>query len=84
MKQIVEETKANGKKQYRVLTDRCFFGLFHCKWRTDKYTECWGEVTWKKDAVFSTLKEAQEYVYGSEIVNGENVVSRKIIDYGKE
>ena len=42
------------------------------------------EHTWKEDAIFNTLKEAQEHVYGSEIVNGENVVSRKIIDYGKE
>ena len=83
MKQIVEETKANGKKQYRVLTDRCFFGLFHCKWKTDKKTESCMEHTWKEDAIFNTLKEAQEHVYGRETVNGENVVSRKIVDYGR-
>lgn len=57
MKRIVEETLENGEKQYRVETDRRFFGLIKTNWHTDSVylgypydTTC--------NAVFGTLREA--------------------------
>lgn len=76
MKQIVEETLGNGAKQWRVMTDRCFFDLFHCKWRTDYYKEYCYETSFRVPAVFTTLKEAEEFVYGKP---EDKVVERRVL-----
>lgn len=61
MKRIVKETLKNGEIQYRVETNRMFFGLIPCEW----YTCLTWYVTAKYceyvpcDAIFNTLREAQ-------------------------
>lgn len=76
MKQIIEETLENGEKRWRVMTDRCFFGLFRCKWKTDK-KEVWDmSGPYKTDAVFYNLKEAEDFVYGTP---KDKVVERRVL-----
>lgn len=73
-KRIVEETLENGEKQYRVETDRWFFGLLKCDWYTDSVylgypydTTC--------NAVFGTLREAQIHCG----INPNPVIKREVI-----
>ena len=78
MKQIIEETLGDGGKQWRVVTDRCFFGLFHRKWRTDSYPH-YAEYV-RIPAVFKTLEEAENFVYGKP----ENkVIERRVLPQKK-
>ena len=74
MKRIVEETLENGEKQYRVETDRRFFGLIKTNWHTDTVylgypydTTC--------NAVFCTLREAQIHCG----INPNPVIKREVI-----
>ena len=78
MKQIVEETKANGTKQYRVITNNHIFGLFKDKWRTDTYKAVYPGCTMTFDAVFKTLEEAETHVYGKP--KSEEIVKRRVIE----
>ena len=78
MKRIVEETLANGEKQYRVETNKRFFGLITCNWYTDTYyvgePGC-GSIF---DAVFGTLAEAEIHAFGK--CKSREVISRKVIE----
>lgn len=60
MKRIIKETLQNGKVQYRVESNRMFFGLIPCGWYTcsTMYISNSG-VEVSCDAVFDTLREAQ-------------------------
>lgn len=71
-KRIVEETLQNGKKQFKVETDRNFFG-FKTKWHVCTYTilSVYGDSVCK--AIFPTLEEAQKYI-GVELVSKKKVV----------
>lgn len=60
-KRIIEETLSDGKVQYRVETNRTFFGLIKTDWHTDSYTVDLGTYSFEKYAVFATLGDAQEY-----------------------
>jgi len=79
MKRIVEETLANGEKQYRVETNKRFFGLITCNWYTDNYYV--GEpgcFFTNYDAVFGSLDEAELYAFGE--CKSREVVERKVIE----
>lgn len=78
MKRIVEEALANGKKQYRVQSNKRFFGLISCDWYTIDTPVgsigCGAMVP----AVFNNLETAQRVAFGKS--SGEIVVETKIID----
>ncbi len=78
MKRIVEETLANGEKQYRVETNKRFFGLIICNWYTDTYYVGEPDCRYNVDAVFGTLDEAEIYAYGK--LKSREVVERKVIE----
>lgn len=71
-KRIVEETLENGKTQFKVETNRSFFG-FKTKWHVCTYTSLsvYGDSVCK--AIFPTLEEAQNYI-GVELVSKKKVV----------
>lgn len=74
MKRIVEETLENGEKQYRVETDRTFFGLIKTNWHADSiYLGYPYDITCA--AVFGTLREAQVHCG----INPNPVKERKIL-----
>jgi hypothetical protein len=77
MKRIVEETLADGTKQYRVEKNTKFFGLIKTDWHTDSYYcgDPGYEATF--DAVFNTLDEAERFVYGKP--KSKEIVNRKIL-----
>lgn len=76
MKRIIKETLDNGDIQYRVETNRCFFGLFKCKWHTDTCIHFYGDIEIRCAAVFNTLREAQIYCG----IDPNPVVKRQIIE----
>lgn len=78
MKRIVEETLANGKKQYRVETNKRFFGLITCNWYTDTYYYGEPGVCATLDAVFGTLEEAEIHAFGKR--KSDKIIDRKIIE----
>lgn len=71
-KRIVEETLENGKTQFKVETNRNFFG-FKTKWHvcTTTISTVYGDSVYK--AIFPTLEEAQSYI-GVELVSKKKVV----------
>ena len=78
MKRIVEETLANGEKQYRVETNKRFFGLITCNWYTDSYYIGEPGVEAHVDAVFGSLDEAEIFAFGK--CKSREVVERKVIE----
>lgn len=78
MKRIVEETLANGEKQYRVETNKCFFGLITCNWYTDTYYAGNYEYGFNTDSVFRTLDEAEIHAFGK--CKSREVINRKVIE----
>ena len=70
-KRIVEETLQNGKKQFKVETNRRFG--FKTKWHvcTTTISTVYGDSVYK--AIFPTLEEAQSYI-GVELVSKKKVV----------
>lgn len=76
MRQIIEETLGDGSKQWRVVTDRCFFGLFHCKWRTEYYQLPYYVEYVRIPAVFKTLEAAEIFVYGKP---EDKVIERRVL-----
>ena len=76
MKRIVEETLADGTKQYRVEKNTTFFGLIKCNWHTDTYYV--GDM-WDVElpAVFDSLEAAESHVYGKP--KSKEVIKRRII-----
>ena len=79
MKRIVEETLANGKKQYRVEKNTRFFGLIERNWYTDTYFIGEPGAGTHVDAVFDTLDEAEIFVFGKP--KSKEIVNRKVIVY---
>ena len=78
MKRIVEETLANGEKQFRVEKNTCFFGLIKCEWYTDtKPVGLMGEFS--AEAIFNNIEDAEIFVFGNP--KSKEVVKRKIIEY---
>jgi hypothetical protein len=77
MKRIVEETLANGKKQYRVQSNKRFFGLISCDWYTIDIPV--GGIGWDAmvPAVVNNLEFAQRIAFGK--TSGEKVIETKII-----
>ena len=61
MKRIVKETLSNSEVQYRVQSNKRFFGLITCKWYTVDFfwnpTSSYDLIRCK--AVFKTLEEAK-------------------------
>lgn len=79
MKRIVEETLANGEKQYRVEKNTHFFGLIKGNWYTDTYYIREPGVAVHVDAVFDTLDEAEIFVFGKP--KSKNIINRRVITY---
>lgn len=75
MRRIVEETLSNGCKQYRVESNRRFFGLLKCNWYTETVTIPYGLGDIRCEAVFNTLREAQIHCG----MDPNPVINRKII-----
>ena len=73
MRRIVEEILSNGERQYRVESNRRFFGLFKCKWYTETIPYDYGDV--HCEAVFKTLREAQIHCG----IDPNPVIKRKIV-----
>lgn len=71
-KRIVEETLENGKTQFKVETNRNFFG-FKTKWHVCTHTSSTVYGDFVSKAIFSTLEEAQNYI-GVELVSKKKVV----------
>lgn len=59
-KRIVKETRKDGTVQYRVETNKNFFG-FRTKWHTCKYTTRYNQYEAVVDAIFNSLEHAEEY-----------------------
>lgn len=78
MKRIVKETFKDGKVQYRVETDRCFFGLIKCGWHTDTTPVGMDEYITEIGAIFNTLEEAQKFcgIDPNPVVNREVIVNK--------
>lgn len=77
MRRIVEETLADGTKQYRVEKNTKFFGLIKTDWHTDSYH--YGEPGCAAlfNAIFATLNEAERFAYGKP--KSKEIVNRKIL-----
>lgn len=77
MRRIVEETLADGTKQYRVETNKTLFGLITTKWHTDTVFIVGDGWDANVPAVFDTLEQAEIHVYGKK--KSKEVVSRKVL-----
>lgn len=76
MKRIIEEILANGERQYRVESNRWFFGLLKCKWHTETITIPYDYGDVHCEAVFKTLREAQIHCG----INPNPIIKRKIVE----
>lgn len=78
MKRIVEETLANGKKQWRIQSNKRFFGLITCDWYTINIPV--GGIDWDAEvpAVVDSLELAQKIAFGKS--SNEVVIETKIIN----
>jgi hypothetical protein len=76
MKRIVEETLADGTKQYRVEKNTKFFGLIKCNWHTDTFY-IGGSWDTELPAVFNSLELAESHAYGKP--KSKEVIRRKIL-----
>ena len=78
MKRIIEETLANGKKRYRVQSNKKFFGLITCDWYTIDIPI--GGIGWDAEvpAVVDSLELAQKIAFGKS--SGEAVIKTRIIN----
>jgi hypothetical protein len=78
MKRIVVEELANGKTQYRVETDRKFFGLIKTKWHTDTTSHYMADGDYVTvNAVFEDLIAAR--ICAGFPIEENQVVSRNYI-----
>lgn len=77
MKRIVEETLVNGKKRYKVQSNKKFFGLITGDWYNINIPigDGWDAMV---PAIFNNLETAQRVAFGKS--SGEIVVETKIID----
>jgi hypothetical protein len=78
MKRIVEETLANGKKRYKVQSNKKFFELITCDWYTISIPyvgDGWDAMV---PAIFNDLESAQRVAFGKS--SGEIVVETKVIE----
>ena len=80
MRRIIEEELKDGSIQYRVESNRMFFGLIPCKWYTCTVTIPYGYAEVSCDAVFNTLEEAQIFVG----INPNPVIKRTILEYNTD
>jgi len=74
MKRIVEETLADGTKQYRVEKNTKFFGLIKTDWHTDTFYYGWET---ELPAVFNSLEAAESHVYGKP--KSKEIIKRRIL-----
>ena len=77
MRRIVEETLADGTKQYRVEKNTKLFGLIKTDWHTDSYLCGEPGCAALFNAVFATLDEAERFAYGRP--KSKEIVNRKIL-----
>ncbi len=80
MKRIIKEELKDGTIQYRVESNRIFFGLIPCKWYTCTAVILSGGITISCDAVFSSLKEAQIYAG----IDPNPIVKRTLLEYNPD
>lgn len=77
MKRIVEETLADGTKQYRVEKNTTFFGLIKCNWHTDTFYYVGDGFDAELPAVFGSLEEAESHAYGKH--KSKEIIKRIIL-----
>lgn len=80
MKRIIEEELKDGTIQYRVESNRMFFGLIPCKWYTCTVTIPYGYAEIFCYAVFNTLEEAQVFAG----INPNPVIKRTLLEYNTD
>lgn len=80
MKRIIEEELKDGTIQYRVESNRMFFGLILCKWHTCTVTIPYGYAEIFCYAVFNTLEEAQVFAG----INPNPVIKRTLLEYNTD
>ena len=77
MKRIVEETLADGTKQYRVEKNTKFFGFIKTDWHTDTFYYVGDGWDAELPAVFNSLEAAESHVYGKP--KSKEIIKRKIL-----
>ena len=77
-KRIVKEQLVDGTIQYRVEVFRKPFSFLKGYWETDTYFHPF-DYGVNLEAVFDTLEEAEEYVFGSP--KSKEVIKREILNY---
>lgn len=80
MKRIIKEELKDGTIQYRVESNRIFFGLVPCKWYscTVIIPYEYGEI--HCDAVFSSLEEARIFAG----IDPNPIISRTLLEYNTD
>ena len=79
-KRIVKETLPSGTVHYRVEVFRKPLFFLKGYWETDTHFYPLGSGV-DVEAVFDTLEEAEEHVFGYGYPKSEKVVKREIVDY---
>ncbi len=73
-KRIIKETCKDGTVQYRVETNKNFFG-FRTKWHTCKYTVGYNQYEATVDAIFNSLEDAEKYCG----IDPNPIINREIV-----